>query len=334
MNTNVNYRLLFYVATAATLASAGLTWFTVRRERAREQEIRQYLATPKWVEPSQIDPLRDQGFTYVIDNYGFKYKGVTGTYQDDYVLYYGGWEKDLMFFMEDYLKAVNDPQAVALDVGACTGYHALALARHVKEVHAFEPFPPVLERLKEMLRLNDCKNIIVHEVGLGAEEGKVPFFQPPKLHPGSGSFRSEFEEKPVKFGDLQIVCGDDHLRSHDLASVALIKVDVEGFEKDVLKGLRQTLEKHRPLVIAEVSSPPWGGIASLDELRGLFPENYEFSYFERGREYLFRGEYRTSPFAAYAPRFFAAPNQVDIIAFPREKQPLVPTARAPVQRPS
>lgn len=329
MTITGSYRTLFYVAALAVLASSGLTWHVLHRERTELEQAQQQVRDPRWLNPVRIDPQRDHSFTFIVDNYGFKYKGVTGNIIDDYILIYGGWEKDMMFFMTDYLKAVSDRDPVVLDVGANTGYHSLALARHAKTVHAFEPYPPVLDRLKEMLRMNDATNIVVHEVGLGDREAELPFFEPTADNHGNGTFQKDFKIGGERHssGKLKIVRGDDWLASHDLPAVALVKVDVEGFEKEVLLGLRGLLEKHRPLVVVEVSRPPEGKIASFEELQGLLPANYGFSYFHKSPLHLWRGDYETSDFLPFAPEFFRSGLQVDVIAYPLEKKALVPPTK-------
>jgi FkbM family methyltransferase len=337
MSMNTSYRTLFYLAALAVVALSGITWYVVRREQGSLDEAKHHLAKaeqmlhdPRWVNPVRLDPQRDHGFSFIVENYGFKYKGVTGNIIDDYVLVYGGWEKDLMFFMTDYLKAANDPRAAVLDVGANTGYHALALAQHAQTVHAFEPYPPVIGRLKEMIQLNDARNIVVHEVGLGDRDEEKTFYAPTASNHGDGTFQPDFKiggDRQVA-GKFKIVRGDDWVKSQDVPAVTLVKVDVEGFEKEVLQGLRQLLEKHRPLTIIEVSRPPEGKIASFEELQALLPPNYGYYYRRKSPLTLWKGDYDIADFAAYAPEFYRSGLQVDVIAYPLEKKAMIPTARS------
>ena len=57
----------------------------------------------------------------------------------------------------------------------------------------------------------------------------------------------------LKYGKLEIVEGDLYISKLNLKRVDLIKIDVEGFEKYVLLGLKDTLEKYRPFVVMEYS---------------------------------------------------------------------------------
>jgi FkbM family methyltransferase len=261
---------MFWLAScAAALATAN--WYYTRSLAITA------LGDPRSFKPHRLSELRDVDFPFTIEVYGYKYRGRSGDYIDDHILAFGAYEKDVLFFMRDYLRAANNPDAVFLDVGACEGQHSLFMSRHAKEVHAFEPFPPAAERFRQMIELNGFTNIRLHEVGLGAAEALVPFFAPDRKNQGLGTFRSERAVGPGKTsGSFKVVAGDAFLGPLNLASVDLIKVDVEGYEEPVLKGLSATLRRHRPVMVLEVTRPPEGTIGSLDQLGSLVPPRYRF----------------------------------------------------------
>jgi hypothetical protein len=108
-----------------------------------------------------------------------------------------------------------------------------------------------------------------------------------------------------------------------------MKIDIEGFEEAALRGLRQTLEKDRPLVVLEVSTPPAGTIASLEQLKGLFPANYEFFVMVENQKQFISGRYEVVEFPPVAEAFFKEGGQRNLIAVPAEK-----SAKLPRQRPN
>jgi hypothetical protein len=65
----------------------------------------------------------------------------------------------------------------------------------------------------------------------------------------------------------------------------LIKIDVEGHEKRVLTGLRETLRAFRPHVVFEYNDVSRDELGSVDVLRELFGAGYEFLGIRRSREY-------------------------------------------------
>ena len=63
---------------------------------------------------------------------------------------------------------IKDP--VMLDIGACFGtYSFITLFNPGLRVHAFEPYPKMIEYMKDIIKLNDIPNITVNEFGLSGQ---------------------------------------------------------------------------------------------------------------------------------------------------------------------
>ena len=137
-------------------------------------------------------------------------------------------------------------QGVFLDVGANKGLHSLFLSRYVTVIHAFEPYEPVLDKFRRLIETNKITNIVIHPVGLGDKNEMLSFYEPPESNEGTGSFVKEFKIDNKPYESLQIVIGDHRLKQAGVSSVELIKIDVEGYEKSVLRGLTETLAVNRP----------------------------------------------------------------------------------------
>jgi hypothetical protein len=75
---------------------------------------------------------------------------------------------------------------------------------------------------------------------------------------------------------LEVRRGDDIVRELALNELHFVKTDVEGFEVEVLNGLRETLARFRPMVFFEWSQKESG----VNAFESWFPENYEFFAFE------------------------------------------------------
>jgi FkbM family methyltransferase len=320
----LGYRSLFLMAVVTAMVSAVVNMVYARKIQDARREADQM--TPAAI---SFAKLRDREFDFTVENYGYMYKGRTGEVIDDFVLTFGAWEKFMLFFLDDYTRAAGLEQTAFIDVGANTGQHSLFMAPRVKEVHAIEPFPPVLKRLYANIALNKFTNVWVHEVGFAEKEGAIPFFVPDEHNMGEGSFR--VGDKGKKWSDnLRIVAGDEYFRTVSTAPsvpVGIIKMDVEGYEEPALQGLRQTMGTHRPLVIVEVTTANHslgGSIGSFAQLRGLFPANYEFLMFEQTARQAFDGNYDVRDFAPVAGQFFKTGQQKNLIAVPVEKLPVVP----------
>jgi FkbM family methyltransferase len=314
------FRVFFWVSAVFTLVCAAGWHFAVRA-----------LDDPRYYDPHLISEVRGQSYPFTVEVFGYTYKGKTGDYIDDHILAYGAYEKDVLFFMGDYVEARGNPDAVFLDVGACEGQHSLFMSRRVKQVHAFEPFPPAIDRFNGLIKLNGFTNIAVHEVGLGDKEGVVPFFAPEEDNVGSGTFlaaHKQGEDKQV--GSFRVVTGDSVLGPLNLPSVDVIKIDVEGFEGPVLRGLAKTLERYRPVLVIEVTHPPKGTIKSLDDLWRLMPGGYEFLRFQNTRGQAISGNYRLDPMTALE-RWSLYEM---VVAYPREQGKFVRRERHADSKPT
>lgn len=135
---------------------------------------------------------------------------------------------------------------VAFDVGAHIGNHTLYLAAICGlHVHAWEPHDRSRSMLEENLALNPTLDVTVHGWAAGAADGRGRF---------TDGMWIEFD--PTRDGDkLKLDRGgvpvhriDERI---DVENLAVVKVDVEGMEADVLAGMERHLTRCRPVVYAE-----------------------------------------------------------------------------------
>ncbi len=219
-----------------------------------------------------VNPDTVPGKEFETEFFGMKYRGNFNIFIDWSVYFYGAYEKYLSFLMRDIVKEKHNP--IFIDVGANVGHHSLFMSTFCQEVHAFEPYDRVKDILMSKLLLNKCSNIIVHDVGLGAKSEFHDFYAPVGRNIGTGSFMAEHaQNNNIKIGKLEIVQGDSYISKLNLTKVDLIKIDVEGFEKYVLLGLRDTLKKYRPFVVMEYSMVTRNTL-TIQELKEILPSGY------------------------------------------------------------
>lgn len=143
------------------------------------------------------------------------------------------------------------PGQVVLDIGANAGYFARRFGRWVEpggRVLAFEPNREIFPLLASNLR--GCPAVECHNLGLSDTPARMPFFVAGTNHatgslvPGySRSSEWEPEKAHVRELSVELVQGDAFLESRGVRQVNFIKLDVEGWELPVLRGLRQTLDR-------------------------------------------------------------------------------------------
>jgi FkbM family methyltransferase len=141
--------------------------------------------------------------------------------------------------------------ATVIDAGANIGIVTGQLAEAVGEggtVHAFEPLPVNVDRLVRLREDNGLTQIVVHDQALGAEVGTGDL----RVMDGAGAWAS-FTASWIDGGTLPVEVTTIDEAIPAAVPVSFVKIDVEGYELQVLAGGRRTLELHRPILYVEVN---------------------------------------------------------------------------------
>ncbi|MHB8643777.1 MAG: FkbM family methyltransferase [Gaiellaceae bacterium] len=152
-----------------------------------------------------------------------------------------------------------------VDVGAHVGLYAVSTARKIRgRVLALEPNPRAYARLKENVELNSCANVIVEQAAASAEIGHATLHMPQH---GDSSWSSLLDGRvadgvPV---DVETTTIDAEVRRFGLTP-AVVKVDVEGCEVEVLSGAAAVLVTRPALLIELVESNASAVVAALQGL--------------------------------------------------------------------
>lgn len=223
-------------------------------------------------------PDKKTDYPFVVDFYGLRYAGNFTNYIDWMTFFYGAYERQYGLFMRKVLAQNKEP--VFIDIGANIGQHSLMLATVCKEIHAFEPYDVVREKFNHQIERNQIKNIEVHAIGLGDQNEEVTFYEPTGTNQGMGSFLSDHSDTNKQYKKLPIRRADEYFETHAINKVDLIKIDVEGLEDKVLKGMPRILSQYRPIVCMEYSLSTAKQVDSLPALLALFPEGYLVKTFE------------------------------------------------------
>ena len=150
--------------------------------------------------------------------------------------------KELKMLQKWLTKKINC--GLALDVGANIGNHSVFFSNFFSKVISFEPNPETYELLK--INAKSKKNISTYNYGLSNTKCIKNFFSYHLNYGGSTIIKkkkykyNKFRANFYKFDDLKIK-----------SKVDLIKIDVEGSELNVLKGMEKTLRRHNPIVVFE-----------------------------------------------------------------------------------
>ncbi|MBL8651395.1 MAG: FkbM family methyltransferase [Sphingopyxis sp.] len=195
------------------------------------------------------------------------------------VLVLGNYEGDEKRIFCDLAKRRGRTDA-CLDVGANVGMHALTFAETFATVLALDPNPPVFDRLVRNIATGSAQNIVPLNVGLADSDGALLFYQPTEANQGMGTFDPAFAPPNAREITLPIRIGDEVVAEAALSDrIDAVKIDVQGFEPQVLAGLRATLERCKPLLWFEVSDSTIERFADYGGIKGTVPFDFDLFRF-------------------------------------------------------
>ncbi len=219
---------------------------------------------------------------FAIEIFGQDYHGTTNTHLDCKVYRYGMHEASTIRLIRKLLQHCkkNGREAVYVDIGANTGLHMLAVAGVADVVHGFEPWEKVRQHAERNITANNLLHLHLYPFGLSEKDMELPFRLPRGDNLGTGMFLKEGTKADISF---EVREGDRFFMEKDIRP-AVIKIDVEGHEKKVLKGLASTIKKHRPFVIFEYGTLSRKDFRTDRNLSSVFDKGYFYYGIQRSRE--------------------------------------------------
>ena len=157
----------------------------------------------------------------------------------------------------EHLAAFLGSAGVFVDVGASVGIYTLKAAMHYRGggvVIALEPFAEVFEALQSNVGANRLTNVRARRLCAAARSGRGTLW----LNRGRPSLFSLARRIDGARGvSVETVALDDLLPREGIERVDYLKIDAEGAEEEILAGSRQTIERSRPIIQAEVGDRPF-----------------------------------------------------------------------------
>jgi FkbM family methyltransferase len=140
-------------------------------------------------------------------------------------------------------RRIVKPNDLCLDVGANFGYYSCLFAHWGAQVYSFEPVPATFALNQETVQLNHLEaSVRSLNCALGETPGSFRIFEFKELSHGHSS-SCDLGRPDAVAHDCQVITLDGFCAEHGIDKIAFIKIDVEGFEYEVLKGGRVMLGK-------------------------------------------------------------------------------------------
>ena len=160
-----------------------------------------------------------------------------------------------------------------LDIGSNIGNHTLYMFQKdlVSLAYCFEPVQDTFQILEKNISINNLQNKVkLFNVGVGETQGKAQIASYTTSNTGMSQL------KICNDGNIPIIAIDDLKIDQD---ISCIKIDVEGFELNVIKGMLNTIKKHKHILFIEIRNHFFDAI-----LEKLQPLGYQFIKLEENSE--------------------------------------------------
>jgi FkbM family methyltransferase len=226
----------------------------------------------------KLQPFRIKLFNHV-------YEGTTGNHIDDKIALYGMHEASTIRLMRNILSKQKSEgiKPIYIDIGTNSGMHIIALADLYECGVGFEPWKLVFDKAQKNININKFEHIQLFNFGLSDQNNKIPFFIPEGENLGIGAFIEGAHPSSADCPKLEVRNGDEIINQLNI-SPTLIKIDVEGHEKKVLQGLKDTIKQFKPDIVKEYNDLSRNGLRAY-ELHEILGNDYNFYGIHRSREW-------------------------------------------------
>lgn len=191
-------------------------------------------------------------------------------YESDYIL--KSIEKSNDFYEGSLLKKwtplLHGPQYI-LDVGANIGNHTVfwATTLPIKRIISFEPFPDNYKLLCKNVEQNRLSCVKTMNVAVGEKSGTVEVKEFDPENYGGTSF--QYTDGAENTEQMAQVCTlDEIIPQLGIPRVDFIKIDTEGFEFSVLKGMQRIIDRDKPVLWIEISKETAADVYDMLDKKG------------------------------------------------------------------
>lgn len=187
--------------------------------------------------------------------------------------------------VEECIKETLKKGDVFVDVGANIGYMSAVGAGCVGregQVHSFEPVPEYFQKLKELADRNLGHSIYANQCGLADHEGVLKICTNAQNIGGSTMVPNAMnKDERGHYLEVPVRRLDQYFFEKSIDRIALIKIDTEGFEFPVLRGLELFFKStsERPPIICEISPPAYSLLDSSLKQFSDYMRNWSYKAF-------------------------------------------------------
>lgn len=167
------------------------------------------------------------------------------------------------FWMLEIIRKLLTSQKdiIVVDIGANVGQTLLKFKAINKSIkyYGFEPNSICVSYLYKLIELNQFTDVKIYPVGIGSTNLIETLYSDKQFGSGATLIKNFRQNKDIKFQYNVVVFEGNDVLKKVVGTINLIKIDVEGFELEVIQGLLEVIQKHNPFIICEIL-PNYGDI--------------------------------------------------------------------------
>ena len=146
---------------------------------------------------------------------------------------------------------------VIVDVGANIGNHTLYFSKVLgAKVICVEPNPAALVLLQKNLEMNEVTGqVTIVKAAASDHSGSLRLENGPLSNLGMAKVMEAAKVGSIEIASITLDEMISSVLSEEDARISLVKIDVEGFEQNVLRGALKTIAQHGPIIVVEAATP-------------------------------------------------------------------------------
>lgn len=159
-------------------------------------------------------------------------------------------------YVAQHFERVLRPGHHVVDIGGYVGYFTMLAAQAVGaggRVTTFEPVPDNAASIRRSAETNGFGHVVVEQMALSDGEGRGRIYVE-REEGGAASSTSSLAGSGNEFVEVPVTTLDRYACDHGLARLDLVKIDVEGLEVEVVRGMETVMRTLRPELVVEFAS--------------------------------------------------------------------------------
>ena len=171
---------------------------------------------------------------------------------------------------------------VCVDLGSNIGYYAVIESNIIGEsgkIFAIEPSPVNFPILKLNLENQKKNNFLAYNIAIGDKNEDMEFIISAKSNWSKIRMNNEKINPEDKIIKIPVKTLDSFVQENDIEKIDILRMDVEGFEYNIIVGANNVLEKYKPKIFVEIHKMYLGKEKTCKIFNDLKNKGYEIKYY-------------------------------------------------------